>query len=98
MGKSVLEKWLKAPGKTSDNRGIGRGLARGAREGRNTVFILVLAGLLSACATSPYTYDPLGGSGLAQRATIQSAGGYEVHAAVPGADEAKAFLGVDVYE
>lgn len=68
------------------------------RSARNLFYLLALTALLCACATSPYTFDPDAGSGLVQRAETQSAGGYEVHAAVPGAEEAEAFLGVDVYD
>lgn len=58
----------------------------------------MLSGFLGACATAPYTYEPGGSSGLEQRAITESAGGYEVQAAVPGASEAESFLGVDVYD
>jgi hypothetical protein len=98
MGINVLEKGWQAAYGFSGNGAIDRCRLKGALGLRGVLLLLTLAVLLSACATSPYTFDPRGGSGWEQRAETHSAGEYEVHAAVPGASEAESFLGVDVYE
>ena len=65
---------------------------------RGALLLFAIAGLLGACSTAPYTYEPRGSSILEQRAEAQAAGGFGVRAAVPGVEEAEAFFGVNVYE
>ena len=67
---------------------------------RNTAAALclgALALLLGACSLAPYRYQPLASFDFAERAEALSAGGFDVRAYVPGAAEAEALLGIDVY-
>lgn len=59
--------------------------------------LLVLVLFLPACSSAPYRYEPLDTGDFRDRATNLSAGGFDVSAFVPGAEEAEAVLGVDVY-
>ncbi len=97
MGFSVLEKTSTAWHQPSGTALIGRGQVKRIKGLRDTFLLLALAALLSACASGPYTYQSSVAPGLEQSATTLSAGGYRVQAAVPGADQARSFLGVDVY-
>jgi hypothetical protein len=94
----VLEKTFAAWRQPSGTALVGQGWEAAAVRVRGALLLLALATLLSACASKPYTYSPTVGSGLEQSSETLSAGGYQVQAAVPGADQARSFLGVDVYE
>jgi hypothetical protein len=97
MGSTVLEKTLAAWHRPSGAAPNIPGRLKGIAGFRGALLLLALATLLSACASKPYTYSPTVGSVLEQSSTTLTAGGYRVQAAVPGADQARSFLGVDVY-
>jgi hypothetical protein len=97
MGVTLLGNASAAWQESSGVPGVRLRLQTSVKGFRHTWLLLALASLLSACASKPYTYSPTIGSGLEQSSETLRAGGYQVQAAVPGADQARSFLGVDVY-
>lgn len=55
---------------------------------------VVLIVLFSACAATPYRYEPLDGFGIEQRAVTQQEGAIRISASVPSDEEARKLFGI----
>ncbi len=64
---------------------------------RALLITLFCALFLAACANAPYRYQASDKPDFMTRANALSAGGFDVRASIPGAEEAEDFLGIDVY-
>jgi hypothetical protein len=62
------------------------------------VIYIVLALVLSGCATQSYHYESTNSYPIRERAVRQTQGDITVSASVPGEDEAKAIFGIPIYK
>jgi hypothetical protein len=64
----------------------------------SVLLIAVVLFGVSSCSTAPYRYEPLGSTGILERAESQQQGNFAVRAAVPSEEEAERILGAPFYE
>ena len=58
------------------------------------ILVVLLAGSLSACAITPYSYESFETFNIEQRAVTQENGAFKLRASVPSDEEAKALFGI----